>query len=581
MSMDPSNQKEFWSTVKLLDAKKHNLPTLVSGNTSATSNPDKANLLNTTFTKNFNYSIPALTSILPDAPDDCPSSFLCTEEEVYVLLSTLDTTKASGHDDISAKMLRETAISITPAVTKLFNISIRLGELPDEWKTARVTPIPKSGDLSNPGNYRPVSLLSILSKLLEKHFRDLLAKHFEEEYPLSAQQWGFTQGKSTTGALLAATDQWFRFLEQGCDICAVFFDYSKAFDTVPHRLLVQKLQGYNVHPLILRWIMSYLSMRTQYVCVDGSSSDILPAISGVPQGSVLGPLLFNIYINDITNVSLSNGSMLLYADDSMLYRPIHTDDDYYHLQLDINKLCTWTDNNLLRYNSTKCKYMVISRRKQPTLPSTSLFVNDSPMERVNSYKYLGVWLNSSLTWSMHVTSICKKARQQIGILYRRFYGHSNSATLLQLYLSYVRPHLEYAAPVWDPHQQGHIDSLERVQKFALKLCTRSWDSSYEDLLNSCHLPTLVQRRRLLKLSFLYQVLHGNYIFPDAPVETCPTPFNLRNRSVSTLYRPMARTNAYKFSFFPHAITLWNMLPPSVTASVSLFSFKCALTKLNL
>ncbi len=193
--------------------------------------------------------------------------------------------------------------------------------------------------------------------------------------------------------------------------------------------------------------------------------------------------------------------------------------------------------------------MVNSRRKKPALPSTSLTVNHSPMEQVSSYKYLSVWLASSLNWSMQVTSVCKKARQHIGILYRRFYGYSNSSTLQQLYLSYVRPHLEYAAPVWDPHHalQVHTESLERVQKF---VCAKSWDSSYDGLLNSCNLPTLVQRRRRLKLSFLYQVLHGNFSFPDAPLVRCPMPFNLRNSSPSTLYRPVAHTNAYQFSFPP-------------------------------
>jgi len=140
-------------------------------------------------------------------------------------------------------MLKETALSITPAVTELFNISIRLGELPDEWKVSRVSPIPKTDKHSDPGSYRPISLLSILSKLLEKHIRNILLAHFEEHHPISTQQWGFTCGKSTTGALLDATDQWFRELEQGHDICTVFFDYSKAFDTIPHRPLLQKLQN--------------------------------------------------------------------------------------------------------------------------------------------------------------------------------------------------------------------------------------------------------------------------------------------------------------------------------------------------
>ena len=146
---------------------------------------------------------------------------------------------------------------------------------------------PKSHNKSDPGSYRPISLLSVLSKLLEKHVRNLLVDHFEEVHPLSTQQWGFTHGKSTTGALLAATNNWHRLLDSGLDICTVFFDFSKALDTVPHRPLLQKFKDLNVHLHILKWLTHYLSFRHQYVCVNGSSSDILPVYSGVPQGSVL------------------------------------------------------------------------------------------------------------------------------------------------------------------------------------------------------------------------------------------------------------------------------------------------------
>ena len=384
--MHPHSQKEFWKLVKILNPKGNTLPTLVTATTTATSNLDKANLLNSAFMKNFNYSVPGLLTddSFNIVPHTCPSDLLCTEDEVYGLLSTLDVTKANGHDDISAIMLKETAVSITPVITKLFNASIWFGEIPDEWKVARITPIPKGGNASDPGNYRSISLLSILSKLLEKHVQNLLVKHFEEHCPLSVQQWGFTPGKSTTGALLAATNHWFSLLDQGYDICAVFFDYSKAFDMVPHSILLQKLRSYNVNPHILRWLANYLSSRLQYVCVNGASSNTLPVSSGVPQGSILGPLLFIIYINDISTVPLSAGSMLLYADDSMLYHPINGPEDYHHLQEDINRLCTWTNDNFLKYNSNKCKYMVISRKKQSLVPCTPLRVNQIAMEAVGS-----------------------------------------------------------------------------------------------------------------------------------------------------------------------------------------------------
>ena len=227
--INPREPKEFWKIVKSLDSKENSLPVLKSGDTTASSDLEKANLLNTTFVNNFNHLVPGLSlGDISDVPvTDCPIEFLCTEEEVYELLFNLDAMKANGPDDISAKMLKETALSIAPIVTQLFNISIILGELPNEWKMARVSPIPKSGDHSDPGNYRPISLLSLLSKLLEKHIQNLLAKHFEENYPISAQQWGFARGKSTTGALLDVTDHWHKLLEQRHDICSVFLTIVK------------------------------------------------------------------------------------------------------------------------------------------------------------------------------------------------------------------------------------------------------------------------------------------------------------------------------------------------------------------
>ena len=414
--------------------------------------------------------------------ESCPVEFLCAEEDVYHLLATIATSKSLGHDNISGRMLKETALSITPVITELFNQSIILGKLPNEWKVARVCPVPKSGKSSDPNNYRPISLLSILSKLLEKHIRNILVKHFEDKHPLSAQQWGFTSGKSTTGALLSATEHWHRELERRNDICTIFFDFSKAFDTVPHGKLLEKLHHYDVHPIIIRWVTSYLTRRRQYVCVNGSRSEIAPVSSGVPQGSVLGPLLFIVYVNDVTNIFLTAGSMVLYADDIALYRPILSSMDFELLQTDVNKLCIWTSQNTLRFNARKCKYMIISRKKKPLSPSLDLHIDGSPLERVTSYKYLGVLITSTLSWSPHITNVCKRARQQLGIVYRQFYQHANCDTMRQLYISNVRSHLEYAAPVWDPHFQYLLQQLKKVQKLSLKMCTKNWKADYEMLL---------------------------------------------------------------------------------------------------
>ena len=201
--------------------------------------------------------------------------------------------------------------------------------------------------------------------------------------------------------------------------------------------------------------------------LNGKSSHSAHVTSGVPQGSILGPLLFLIYIDDISKVSLLERSKLvLYADDMLLYHPISNNDDYSALQSDINAISNWTSTNGMSFNTTKCKCMTISRQRNPSSVSR-LMLNGSLLEEVPMFKYLGVTLSSDLSWSPHIQGVCSKARKVIGLLYRRYSQHSNSQVLVNLYMSLVRPHTEYAAPVWDPYHVCDITRIEEVQTFAL------------------------------------------------------------------------------------------------------------------
>ena len=320
-------------------------------------------------------------------------------------------------------MLTSTADAISPSVTNLFNASIRCCRLPSSWSViSSVVPIPKVPKATSTSDYRPISLLSILSKVLERHFYLLIREHLTTSHSVSNCQWGFQPNKSTISALLHTSHQWLQHLERGEEIGAVFFDFRKAFDSVPHSPLLSKLHAIGLDPGIISWVHNYLADRRQFVVYNGASSDTSPVVSGVPQGSIFGPFLFLIYMDDICRVSLSpDCKLVLYADDILLYRPISSPSDYDLLQADIDSLSSWTSQNNMTFNVSKCKFMHTSRKRNQCPPPSPLSLNGTILDVVPTFKYLGVLICSDLSWSEHIQGVCSKARKLLGLLYRRYY----------------------------------------------------------------------------------------------------------------------------------------------------------------
>ena len=577
-NIDPKNPKEFWKLIKYLSKKQSSIPTLIDENGSeALTGLQKADVLNNFFSKCFNRLCAPLDDWSESdikLADDLPDDLLCDEDNVCNLLTNLDVSKSSGPDRISAKMLKHTAVSIAPSITKLFNLSITNGRVPRGWKLSSVVPIPKSGKPQSPDNYRPISLLCILSKVLEKHIHNLIFKHLNQCYPLSDCQWGFRSDRSTVSALLLTIHHWLELMESGKDVCAVFLDYRKAFDSVPHTPLMAKMQSIGLHANLLAWLWDYLTSRKQQVVVDGATSNQVSVVSGVPQGSVLGPLLFSIYINSISEVDVSPHShSVLYCDDVLLYRGISQEEDLLAVQSDINKLEKWSNEHLLQLNPNKCKYMVLSKKTKSN-KDVSLCLGGYTLGEVESFKYLGVLIHNKLTWSDHILGICNKAKQILGIIYRQFYNNSSPATLKQLYLALVRPHLEYACQLWDPHSQNDVNRLESVQRFALKLISHRWDASYEELIT---LTNLSNRRLHLKLAQIYKIVHGLCYFPE-DIFNIQLAHSNRLARVQTIRCPFARTNYYYHSFVPSSIRAWNSLEEVQVNAPSLRSFKFLLTQ---
>ena len=575
--------KEFWKAIKMLNKRVSSIPALDNNGVKVDSSRDKADLLNTYFFECFNKSVPPLDEHHPHLnPFYFPEELQCTEEDVFDLLAELDCSKSTGPDDISAKMLKGTATSITPSLTRLFNLSLTKGCFPDAWKLARVVPVPKSTHMLSPSNYRPISILSIISKILERIVYRMVFKHLCLSRPISSKQWGFLPGRSSTSALLSVTHDWLNHLDQGQDICSVYFDLRKAFDSVPHRPLLQKLVDIQLNPYIIQWVNSYLSNRSQLVVVEGTSSSILPVLSGVPQGSVLGPLLFLIFINDVVTQISPGSSLSLFADDMALYRPISSAGDLSVVQRDISSISTWVRVNFLSLQPTKCHAMMLTHRRvsQSVEAFRSLYLEGVPLPYVDSVKYLGILITSNLSWSQHISGLHLKVRRLLGMLYRKFYKNSTSSILLKLYITFIRPHLEYCSAVWDPYHVKDSELLEKTQKFGLKVCLKDWSSDYSSLLSKANIPSLSTRRSQARLTHMYKILHELSDFPDVPLDLRSFHYSSRSDNSMAITPYQCRSTQFLNSFFPRTASHWNSLPRSVVSASTLASFKHAIINVS-
>lgn len=244
------------------------------------------------------------------------------------------------------------------------------------------------------------------------------------------------------------------------------------------------------------------------------------------------------------------------------------------IQSDVNTLSTWVDKNNLTLNGSKCKCMIISRLKRNLVAAPVLTLYGNPIEEVSSYKYLGVIITNNLMWSTHIEQIASKAKKIIGLIYRQFYNWTSHPALLRLYISLVRPHLEYATQVWNPHLNKDIEKLEKVQRFALKVCCKRWDQSYTEALGQCALQDLQTRRTYLSLCYFYKLINGIFDFPNSPLIVRQLNYPTRSGRTNNMYlQPFAHTNSFLYSFFPQTISLWNSLPLSVASSPTFNCFK--------
>ena len=514
-------------------------------------------------------------STLPDlgqSPHPPMNNIVVHERGVLKLLKGLRPFKATGPDEIPAFILKQAATSLAPYLTRIFQLSLDHGKIPDEWRRANIVPIYKKGDKHQPANYRPVSLTSISCKLLEHVVHSTVMDHFDRHNILCDEQHGFRARRSCETQLVVTLDQIARNMDQGHQTDIILLDFSKAFDKVPHQRLLQKMAYYGVSGTTLSWIRDFLSHRTQSVVLEGHTSSPVDVVSGVPQGTVLGPLLFLAYINDLPQCT--NSDARLFADDCLVYRQIRNQGDADALQKDLTALEEWEHRWQMCFHPEKCTVIRISGRRQPR--QTTYTLHGHQLEVVDRGKYLGITINQDLQWTCHIYNTIGKATRSLGFL-RRNLGRCKPTVKATAYRTLIRPSIEYASSVWDPHQTTVIRDLEQVQRRAARFVFNQYtDTSpgcVTNLLEQLEWDSLQHRRTKHRLVLCYKV--RNHLVDIDPAKYF-TPGDSRTRGGHRYRQPRTNKDTYRHSFFPRSVRDWNRLPETATAASSLEEFRAIL-----
>ena len=577
-----SNLKKSWQVIKTVINKRKYTPVNTKFKVNGATTND-GNVIANRFNSFFvNVGTVLAKSISPT--DKNPVDYIqqdmisnlyfdpVTEQEIYKITDKFKDS-AAGWDDLKSTMIKHIKESITTPLVHICNRSFETGIFPSELKIANVVPIYKSGDEMVFSNYRPVSVLPVFSKLLERLVYNRLISHINDNKLLYEYQFGFQKGKSTYLAIMMLVDKITEALDQGECVVGVFLDFSKAFDTVDHNILLQKLHKYGICGVELLWFEDYLSNRMQYVTYNNHKSSREKINCGVPQGSILGPILFLLYINDLASVSEFCFSVLFADDTNMFITGKDMNVLCRQLNEDLRNIQEWLQCNKLSLNVLKTHYMVFTP-KNKVIGDIEVNIHDVQIQRAYTTKFLGVQIDSKLTWKMHIEYTCKKLSKCVGILCKarkKLY----KSTLISLYYSFAYPYFIYCNHVWGTNYPSCLERIYLIQKQLIRIITCSPFRA--------HTGPLYFANKILNVydindsiigSFMYECLYGtipeifrNYFQRIADVHD----HNLRN--VNDLYVPYGRLDIRKFSIKIAGANLWNSLPSFVKNSQSIHIFK--------
>jgi len=488
-----------------------------------------------------------------------------TPEMISKKIKKMKDNKSPGVDGIPPKLLKEIVDQISTPLAIFFNLSLKEGIVPLEWKEANITPLFKKGSRNRTENYRPVSLTSVLCKLLETLIRDHMVKFLVKHKLINDSQHGFLKARSCLTNLLCFFEEITKWVDDGSPVDVIYLDFQKAFDKVPHQRLLLKLKAHGIGEGLVNWIEKWLTDRRQRVIVEGETSNWKPVLSGVPQGSVLGPILFLIYINDLDDGVSSK--VLKFADDTKVFRKVKRNADTHILQDDLAKLVKWSEKWQMLFNFGKCKCMHIGHGNV----DEEYKMGDTILGKTRKEKDLGVTVSADMKISEQCGIAASKGNQILGLI-RRTITYKERQLIVPLYKAIVRPHLEYCIQAWRPYRKKDIDKLERVQRRATKLIPELKDLSYESRLIKCGLTTLETRRLRGDQIEVFKILNG---YEDIDRNIL---FKLKEGSRTrghnaALVKEQCRLDMRKFSFSQRVINDWNKLSDDCVNASSVNMFK--------
>ena len=493
-----------------------------------------------------------------------------TVERVREKIKKLNASKSPGPDELYPREIKEVEKELAPHLHDIYKTSLEQRKAVSDWKLQNITPLFKKGSKDDPGNHRPVSLTSVPGKMLESIIAEDITEHLESSNLITDSQHGFRRGRSCLTNLLEFFHDIFSLYDKSRAVDILYLDFKKAFDKVPHKRLMAKVRSYGIIDEVGDWIEDWLTGRKQRVVINGSSSTWRDVSSGVPQGSVLGPLLFIIYINDLDQGTISKISK--FADDTKIGINANDIKAVENLQEDLKRIGEWSEIWQMPFNLDKCKVMHIGQRNV----EAKYKLLGKELEICNEEKDLGVIITNDLKPSKQCIVVEKKAQKILGYIKRQFTSRKEE-TILTLYNALVRPHLEYAVQFWSPSLRKDIERLEKVQARATKLVPSIRHISYERRLTHLNLYSLEKRRLRGQLIETFKILKG--------ID------NIDYRKLFTLSSNQTRSNGWKLDlkrfntqqcgeFFTYKIAShWNKLPAEVVDSSNVNQFKTRLDKI--